>query len=29
VKEHFQGKGLSIASGLRMVIKEYMKKEEV
>ena len=25
LKEHFQGKGLSIASGLRMIILDYMK----
>lgn len=29
LKIHFQGKGLSIAAGLRMIILEYMKKEGV
>lgn len=29
LKDHFYNKGLSIASGLRMIILEYMKKEGI
>lgn len=29
LKRHFQSKGLSLSSGVRMVIKDYLNKEAV
>jgi hypothetical protein len=29
LKRHFEAKGLTISAGLRMVLKEYMSKEQI
>ena len=29
LKQHFEGKGIKVSQGIRMIIKEYMEKEGI